>query len=616
MTGLCGIVGGKRPDVCGRQLEIMLSSMRDEDFHRSGTFRQEEIGLYAGWTCHPGSFADGLPVANETGDVLALVAGEIFPSPDEVSGLKKAGHAFEGSGPDYLVHSYEELGPAFVGRLNGWFHGLLFDRRKGTGYLFNDRFGMRRLFVHEEDGQMFFAAQAKAILAALPATRDFDPSGLSEYLACGCTLGARSLFKGIEVLPGGTLWTFGRRGPEKRALYFDRREWEDQPRLEPDRYAEDMRALMPPVIRAYGGRRLPLAVSLTGGIDTRLVMSCLDLRPGDTPCYTFGSMYRDTFDVSLARRIAHRCGQDHSSIVLGREFLQDFRPGLDAACLRSDGCLSLSGAAYLHVNRLARRIAPIRLTGNFGSELLRGVRTFKSQKPKVPFYDPAIAPHLEAARRTFEGLAAVDPISFSLFFQAPNLGYGLLSVEESQLVMRTPFLDNELAKLAYRGPRSYAAGLDLSVAVIRDNRPELLDIPTDFGYLGRGGRLVRSVRKAHHQALFRGEYLASHGMPRSVALLIKLAPWLSPEKLLLGRHKYHHFRTWVRRELAVDIRDVLLAGPDFPSCLDRRSVEGMLEAHLAGRDNFLDEIEKALTVVLDHRLLFHPAADRPGADPC
>jgi len=616
MTGLCGIVGGKRPDACARQLEIMLSSMREEDFYRSGTFRQEEFGLYVGWTCHPGSFADGLPVVNETGDVLALAAGEIFPSPDEVSGLKKAGHAFADSGAGFLVHSYEEFGPAFVGRLNGWFHGLLVDRRKGTGYLFNDRFGMRRLFIHEENGQVFFAAQAKPLLAALPSTRDFDPAGLSEYLTCGCTLGVRSLFKGIEVLPAGTLWTFGRRGPESRARYFDRREWEDQPRLEADRYAEDMRALMPPVIKIYGRKSLPLAVSLTGGIDTRLVMSCLDMRPGDYPCYTFGSMYRDTFDVAIARKIAHRCGQDHAAIVLGPEFLQDFRTGLDAACLRSDGCLSLSGAAYLFVNRLARRFAPIRLTGNFGSELLRGVRTFKSQMPKVPFYDPALGPHLEAAQRTFGDLTAFDPISFSLFCQAPNLGYGLLSVEESQLVMRTPFLDNALARLAYRGPRSYAAGLDLSVAIIRDNRPELLDIPTDFGYLGRGGRLVRSIRKAHHQTLFRGEYLASHGMPRSVALLIKLAPWLSPEKLLLGRHKYHHFRTWVRRELAGDIRDVLLAETDFPSCLDKRTVRGMLEDHLAGRDNFLDEIEKALTIVLDDRLLFHPATDRPGTDPC
>jgi asparagine synthase (glutamine-hydrolysing) len=604
LTGLCGIIGGRRREESRVRLETMVSALRDEPFYRSGSYVREDIGFSAGWTCHPGSFGDGLPVQNETGDVLLFIAGEVHLDRGTRAWLKERGHVVDGLGATTLVHLYEEHGPGFVAGLNGGFHGLLVDLRTKTGFLFNDRYGLRRLYVHEKDGEVFFAAQAKALLAVLPETREFDPTGLSEYLTCGCTLGARSMFRAIDVLPAASLWTFGPHGVEARTRYFDRGEWEAQPRLDPDAFARDMAEIMPAVIRRYGEGPLGVGISLTGGVDTRLVLSCLDLVPDRFPCYTFGSMYRDTFDVSIARTIAGRCGQSYRAIPLDAGFLSRFRGFLEDAVPRADGCLSLAGAASLYVNRLAREIAPVRLTGNYGSELLRGVRTFKSQLPKAVFYDPDLAPHLETAQRTFRDLAKNDLVSFSVFHQAPHLGYGLLSVEGSQLTMRTPFLDDDLVRLAYRGPRSYAAGLDLSLAIIGKNRPELLQVPTDFGYLGRGGASVKAARRAYHQALFRAEYLASHGMPRGLAQLIKKAPWLSPEKLLLGRHKYQHFRTWTRRELSGDIRDLLLSDASFPSCLQKKAVERMVLSHLQGDDNYLDEIEKALTVVLDHRILF------------
>ena len=39
------------------------------------------------------------------------------------------------------------------------------------------------------------------------------------------------------------------------------------------------------------------AMSLTGGLDSRMIMACLKKRPGEVPCYTFGGMGRETYNV-------------------------------------------------------------------------------------------------------------------------------------------------------------------------------------------------------------------------------------------------------------------------------------------------------------------------------
>jgi asparagine synthase (glutamine-hydrolysing) len=125
-----------------------------------------------------------------------------------------------------------------------------------------------------------------------------------------------------------------------------------------------------------------------------MIMACLDAAPGDVPCYTFGSMYRETLDVSIGRQVAAHCRQPHAVLELGRDFLRGFATTLDQAVLISDGYLGVSGAAELHVNRAARTIAPVRMTGNWGGELLRGVRAFKYLQPTGAFLSDELMQHL------------------------------------------------------------------------------------------------------------------------------------------------------------------------------------------------------------------------------
>ena len=235
MPGIVGLITN-RPKACAEsELRKMLESVCHEPFYASGTWSDAEQGVYVGWVARRGSFADGMPLRNEGGDVTLVFSGEEFPDPGTAAALRARGHEVAPGGPSYLVHRYEEE-PDFPKRLNGRFHGLAADRSRGTVTLFNDRYGLQRIYYHEAKDAFYFAAEAKAILKVRPELRATDPRGLGEFIVCGCVLENRTLFSGVHVLPPGAAWTFRGGVLEKKAPYFEPREWEEQEPLNQEAY--------------------------------------------------------------------------------------------------------------------------------------------------------------------------------------------------------------------------------------------------------------------------------------------------------------------------------------------------------------------------------------------
>ena len=77
--------------------------------------------------------------------------------------------------------------------------------------LFNDRYGVNRIYYHENADGFYFSSEAKALLKILPDTRQLNLRSLGEVLCCEAVLQNRSLFSGISLLPGGSSWVFSRR---------------------------------------------------------------------------------------------------------------------------------------------------------------------------------------------------------------------------------------------------------------------------------------------------------------------------------------------------------------------------------------------------------------------
>ena len=612
MPGIVGLITKLPREQAKRELLRMVETLRHEPAYVTGTWIDESLGIYVGWAARKNSFSDGMPLRNGRGDVILVFSGEEYPDPATARPLQEQRPGLETQGPSYLVGFYEE-DPAFPAGLNGRFHGLLTDQSRGTATLFNDRYGMHRIYYHESKDSFYFAGEAKAILAVRPELRTIDSRGLGEYIACGCVMENRTLFEGVHVLPPASAWIFRNGSIERKGAYFNPKEWEEQTTLEPEAYYEAVREVFSKNLPRYFQARETIGVSLTGGLDTRMIMAWNKASPGSLPCYSFGGMFRDCQDVLIARRVARACGQPHQVIPVGDDFLSRFASYAERTVYLTDGTSDVTHAADLYANEWAAKIAPVRMTGNYGGEVLRRIRAFKPGVPSVKLYRPEILSSIHAARDTYNRIIQVHPLSFSVFRQAPWHHYGLQMLEQTQISLRSPYLDNELVRTVFRAPMSALSSNDVSLRLITDGDPALRKIRTDRGSAGNANSLSSAITRGALEFLFKAEYAYDYGMPQSVARIDHFFAPLHFERLFLGRHKFYHFRVWYRDALSKYVREMLLDPQSLSRpYLERGGLETIVRGHLKGDQNFTSEIHKALTLEILHRLFVDTKA--PSTD--
>ena len=606
MPGLVGLITKMPREWAEPQLARMVEVLRHESFYTSGTWVDESQGVYAGWIARKNSFANRMPLLNEAADVCLLFSGEVYPEPGTAVRLRRRGHSVEMPGASYLVHLYED-DPSSLIMLNGQFHGLLADQRRGTATLFNDRLGMHRLYYHQSKEAFYFAAEAKAILAVRPELRRADARGLGELVSLGSVMQNRTLFEGIYLLPSASKWVFRNGLIEQRITYFHPQEWEDQSPLEPEPYYCELRDTLARNLPRYFNGDLPIGVALTGGLDTRLLIAWHDPKPGSLPCYTWGGTYRECQDVRWARKVADTCAQPHQVVTVGQEFLSNFAHYAERAVYLTDASVGTGRSADLFVSEKARQIAPVKVVGTYGSEMLCRMRMFKPSEPRGGLFRPEFLAYIRQARDTYADLIRANPITFVAFCQSPWYHHGILSLEQTQLTVRSPFLDHDFAKAVFRAPKSGNGQPDIRRRLIAERSRALAKIPTD-----RGIRVdpYGPVTRAHHafqEFTFKAEYAYDYGMPQWLARIDHFFAPFHLERIFLGRHKFAHYRVWFRDVLSDYVRQMLLDSQTLSRpYLNAKEVEAMVQAHLHGSHNYTTEIHTLLTLELLQRQFMSP----------
>jgi asparagine synthase (glutamine-hydrolysing) len=603
MPGIAGFVGPN--SLSGSNaIDRMVDVLRHEPFYASGALCLDRLGVAVGWAAHRGGFADCNPVWNETQDVCLIFAGEEFAERGDIDSLRARGHRFNPDDGSYLVHWYEELGPAFVERLNGCFSGVLVDLRADKVILFNDRYGLSRIYFHESADGFYFSSEAKSLLRVLPAVRQLDSIALAEFSSCGCALQSRTLFAGISLLPPGSRWTFSQGRLEQKDSYFKKETLEGLPHLSEASFYDTLHATFVRIVPKYFRGRARVGMSLTGGLDGRMIMAGGDHAPGTLPCYTFGGTYRDCTDVTFARQVAKRCGQSHHVIPVDEIFIRQFAALAGDAVYLSDGAMDVTGSVELYCNRLAREIAPVRMTGNYGSEILRSNIAFKAQPLNPTLFGPEFLQLGNAATATYQREAQGRRMSMIAFKQVPWHHYSRLSVEQSQVTMRSPYLDNELVALAYQVPQGSEFSKVPALRFVADRNSALARIPTDRGLVYPPTPLLSRLHNMYQEFTFRAEYAYDYGMPQWLARIDHVLSPLHLENLFLGRHKFYHFRIWYRDQLATYLKEMLLdRRTTTRSHLRPGALAALVHEHTSGLRNHTNALHQALSIELIYRQL-------------
>jgi asparagine synthase (glutamine-hydrolysing) len=588
MPGIAGIISQKPAAGCEARVKSMVAAMKHEVFYKSETCSVPQLGIFCGCVTFE-NFSSQI-FSNEQKNITLIFSGECFLD-SEVATKKK------------LIQLYEENEQEFFGKLNGLFSGLLIDQRQNKAFLFNDRYSSQRIYFHELNGDFYFATEAKALLRILPQLREFDPEGVTQFMTFGCTLDWRTIFRGVQILPGGSLWTF-ENGNCRKEKYFSPAIWETQPQLSAEDFENKFQETFKRILPRYFSTDSKIGIALTGGLDTRMIMACRPQNTVSQTTYTFAGKSGETLDDKIAARVASACGLEHKLLRLQPDFFSNFAAHADKTVFVTDGCFGISGAHEIYFNRQARELATTRLTGNYGSEVFRGISTFKSLPLSPQLFNPDLGRKINSEAQKFAGQKK-EPMTFAIFKEIPWSLFGSLAAGRSQVSFRTPYLDNELVALAYQSPEAIRKSSLPASRLVKANSKILSEIPTDRGFAGNNSGLKFLCRRAFAEVTFKTDYYNNEGLPRPLAPFDPAFKFVAAKLKLAGLHKFLHYNDWFRHELSGYLQSAL----NTPQVRQSRFwnpyfVKRIAGEHITGRKNYSLEINAVLTLEAVERLLF------------
>jgi asparagine synthase (glutamine-hydrolysing) len=375
---MCGIAGiAARAPVPDRGV---LGAMRDALRHRgpddAGSWWSPDgcVGLgHRRLSILDLSPAGHQPMAAAGGRVQVVFNGEIYNFRELRDELRSAGHAFHsGSDTEVLLAAYLAWGTGCLPRLRGMFAFALWDAAERRLFLARDRAGEKPLFYRHTPEGISFGSELKALMADPRTPRELDPEGLEFYLAYGYVPGERCILRGVRKLPAAHAATWSADDGSLRVW-----RWWDLPTAAPDRDADpealldELDSLLGDAVRAQLVADVPVAVLLSGGIDSSLV-TAMAARASSTPVSTFTVTFpgHAAFDESgQASRVARHFGTHHTALPVEPATVQI----LPELARQYDEPLADSSMlpTYL-VSRLVRRQATVALGGDGGDELFGG----------------------------------------------------------------------------------------------------------------------------------------------------------------------------------------------------------------------------------------------------
>jgi asparagine synthase (glutamine-hydrolysing) len=289
-------------------------------------------------------------------------------------------------------------------------------------------------------------------------------------------------------------------------------------------------------------------------------------------------------------------------IEVGQDFLSQFAKYAERTIYVSDGFAEVSHSPDLYAHVKAREIAPVRMTGNYGGEVLRGVWSFRPWEPPLGLFQGEFVSYIRQAQIAY-GSRNKKPLSKVIFEEIPAHLFGQFALDQTQVTLRSPYLDNELIRTILRGHvNGPINSSDMCHRLIAEGNALLNKIPLDREQ--SGGGFAEALKRQVLESLFKAEYAYDTGMPQWLARIDHFLSDFHLERLFLGRHKWYHFRIWYRGALSDYLCEMLLDKQTLSRpYLDPKYLTAIVRGHLKGDRNYTTEIHKLLTLELIQRQL-------------
>ena len=500
--------------------------------------------------------------------IQALFHGELDNTAELQSLLAAAGQPPAPSGSALIAALYQVHGHRIGPLLKGAFCAAILDRAAGILTLVTDRLGSYPLYWFQAGDRVVFASELRAALRDHPSP-SLDAAAVADYLKFAFVLGDKTFAAGVNMVPAAATLTYRTATNDVFIeTYAQLADLFEPSNLSEHDYFESIRAAFDVAMdRATAGAHR-YGLSLSGGLDTRVMLTALDRRDCRLSTFTLGG--RGCADEVIADELSRMARTKHRFVALDDQYLDDLLPTVDRMVSLTDGMyvshgftemLALKGfeesdATVLlrgHAGELAKastawplhtdaRIHAMQTTGEFIPYMLsRLTHVSRGDAAREVFTDSWIRALDEAdARRSLEHsigdvrLPPPDLCSY-LYLKEYHRRVTVPSLEifRTATEVRLPLADVDFVRAVLQGPARWRDSVKIHQMLIAANGPKYLRVRNpNTGAPAGAGPLREAIFDKVNTVLRR---LNVHGY----------------------RH-YHSFDGWMRRSLLDLVDRVLL----------------------------------------------------------
>jgi asparagine synthase (glutamine-hydrolysing) len=559
-----------------------------------------------------------MPMASDDGALRLVFNGEIYNHVELREELKRRGRRFRTSGDtEVLLQLLQADGLPALSRLLGMFAFALWDGRARRLVLARDRLGVKPLLYRDAPDGLRFASEVRALLAEPGFAPEPDPIALHHFLALRFVPHPGTAFEAIRQVPPAHLLIW-ENGAIRLQRYWSIPEPRPEARRRPGEMEERYRGLMDDAVKIRLRSDVPLALLLSGGLDSTAV--AYHMRRNLTrsfTAFTAGFGESDYDERTRARHTAERFGIELVELQVTR------RAADDLAAIVRHMQVPFADPSLLPTWLLCREVGrqvKVALVGDGGDEMFGGYDRYRAHLladrwgwlpgivSRTPFYALLDALTAERSRRNLPG-------RLRRFLE----GWEMPSRERNALWMANPGA-RRIARLYRPDFAARVNGIDPSMALGR--------IPNDWGSPRLLGELLRADQerylpddllfKADTASMAFGLELRSPFLDHRVAELAAIVPdhrkvrgrsgkWFLrrvyrgrlPDSILKARKAGFGLPIdhWLRGDLHQVARDLLLGyGARTRTYLNHNAVAAVLKIHRSGQRNY-DEMIWTLLVL-------------------
>lgn len=291
MCGIGGIVRYRPGDDLAR-LGRMRSALRHRGPDDEGAWSSPHAGLVHTRLSLVDREGGAQPMARDR--YVLVYNGEVYNAVELRRELGEYWEFHTRSDAEVVLAAYVRWGRGCPARLNGMFAFFVWDTVDETGFAARDLLGVKPFVYAHVAGELVFASEAKAVLAALSGAPRARREALLEYLVVPCFSGVETpMFEGLSYLPPGHALRVDRTG-----LAIERWGEHDLHGATDDVTPEELRDMLARAVQRTLIADAPVGVFASGGLDSTAI-AALAGRP--LPAWTVEFADHDRYDYARSR---------------------------------------------------------------------------------------------------------------------------------------------------------------------------------------------------------------------------------------------------------------------------------------------------------------------------